>query len=481
MSRHPIPWTFSSLFLLLFLGWSGPIPSNCQASIRLAGDFSHVPCYFVENQGQTNPAVKYYTRGHGFALGFTPKDQFFCLIREPVKPNLTKPGLPSANGPGDTRAERGKCADQSPATRQATMLRLTLLGMSPKTRMVPEEPQEGKVNYFPGNDPTKWRTDIPTYGAVAYRDAYPGIDLKFYGNGRELEYDIIARPGADYRQVKFRYTGIKALQVTPEGDLSLTLPDGGVLVQKKPVVYQEIAGQRVAREGKFKVCGKGAQAVFGFEVAAYDRHHPLIIDPVLSYSTYLGGSGFDGGYGVALDPAGIFMWPARPPLTDFPLQNPYQDHPASIYRQVFVTKFNPTGTTLIYSTYLGGADGVQGAGMGEQYCNDLAVDKDGCAYVTGYTYSTNFPTWNPYQAEHQGNQCIFVTKFNDQGNGLVYSTYLGSGGNNFASGIAVDQDGNAYIVGQSEGDFPTTPGASSRISPAVSMRWWPNLMPTVPT
>ena len=236
-------------------------------------------------------------------------------------------GLPAANSPEDTRAERVKRANQSPATRQATMLRLTLLGMSPEARMVPEEPQEGKVNYFSGNDPTKWRTDLPTYGAVAYRDAYPGIDLKFYGNGRELEYDIIARPGADYRRVKFRYTGIKALQVTPEGDLSLTLPDGGVLVQKKPVVYQEIAGQRLAREGNFKVCGQGAQAVFGFEVAAYDRQHPLIIDPVLSYSTYLGGSGFDGGYGVALDPAGNIYVAGQTNSMDFPLQNPYQDHP----------------------------------------------------------------------------------------------------------------------------------------------------------
>ncbi len=285
------------------------------------------PVLSWKTRGRQIPQVKYYTRGHGFALGFTPKGPVFLLNQGACQAKPDEAGLPSANSPGDTRAERGKRANQSPATRQTTMLRLTLLGMSPKARMVPEEPQEGKVNYFSGNDPTKWRTDLPTYGAVAYRDAYPGIDLKFYGNGRELEYDIIARPGADYRRVKFRYTGIKALQVTPEGDLSLTLPDGGVLVQKKPVVYQEIAGQRVAREGKFKVCGQGAQAVFGFEVAAYDRQHPLIIDPVLSYSTYLGGSGFDGGYGVALDPAGNIYVAGQTTSTDFPLQNPYQDRP----------------------------------------------------------------------------------------------------------------------------------------------------------
>ena len=153
MSRHPISNVFSSLILLFFLVWSGLIPSECQASNRLAGDFSHVPCSFVENQGQTNPAVKYYTRGHGFALGFTPRGPVFLLNQGACQAKPDKAGLPAANGPGDTRAERVKRANQSPATRQATMLRLTLLGMSPEARMVPEEPQEGKVNYFSGNDP----------------------------------------------------------------------------------------------------------------------------------------------------------------------------------------------------------------------------------------------------------------------------------------------------------------------------------------
>jgi len=252
---------------------------------------------------------------------------------------------------------------------------------------------------------------------------------------------------------------VKSLRITPEGDLALKLPKGGVLVQKKPLVYQEIAGQRVALEGKFTIDRQVAKPTCGFEVAAYDRNYALVIDPVLLYSTYLGGSGFDAGSGIALDAAGNIYVTGTTNSTNFPLQNPYQDHRASIYNQVFVTKFNPQGNTLIYSTYLGGANGVQGEGMGEQWCNGIAVDKNGCAYVTGYTYSTDFPTKNPYQGDHQGNQCIFVTKFNAQGNDLAYSTYLGTGGNNRASGIAVDQNTNAYIAGQSEGYFPTTAGA----------------------
>ena len=207
----------------------------------------------------------------------------------------------------------------------------------------------------------------------------------------------------------------------------------------------------MARAGKFKLYGNRTQPVFGFEVAAYDRKHPLVIDPVLLYSSYLGGSGFDAGKGIALDAAGNIYVAGETTSIDFPTLHPYQaDYPG--IQCVFVTKFDPQGKTLIYSTYLGGTDGAE-------YCNAIAVDKNGCAYVTGYTYATDFPTRNPYQADHPGNQCIFVTKFNAQGNDLVYSTYLGVGGNNSAWGIAVDQDGNAYIAGQSEGDFPTTPGA----------------------
>jgi hypothetical protein len=345
----------------------------------MEGDFGQLPLYFMENQGQINPEVRYYTQGSGFALGFTPKGPVFLLnpgtgqakaAGESPAPESAKQGSPEARPSGLMKPE---------AARRQVMVRMTPVGMNQEAAIAPGELQTGKVNYFLGKDPKKWRTEIPTYQAVVYREAYPGIDLKFYGSGRQLEYDIIVRPGADFRQVKFRCTGIKALQVTPEGDLSLTLPDGGVLVQKKPVVYQEIAGQRVAREGKFKLYGNRAQPVFGFEVAAYDRKHPLVIDPVLLYSSYLGGSGFDAGSGIAVDAAGNIYVTGTTQSTDFPLQNPYQDHRASIYSQVFVTKFNPTGKALIYSTYLGGADGVQGEGKGEQIPSGIAVDKNGCA------------------------------------------------------------------------------------------------------
>lgn len=150
------------------------------------------------------------------------------------------------------------------------------------------EPLPGKVNYFIGNDPKKWRTDIPTYGAVAYREVYEGIDIKYYGQGRQLEYDIIVRPGADPNRVRFAYQGVKKVKLTPTGDLALVLPDGGTLIQKKPLIYQEIAGQRLPVAGKYRLSRRGAQVTCSFAAAAFDRSQPLIIDPVLVYSTYLG-------------------------------------------------------------------------------------------------------------------------------------------------------------------------------------------------
>ena len=271
------PLTSRAILLLgsllsLCFAWS--VPNSCQATARMEADYGQLPLYFMENRGQINPEVQYYTQGRSLTLGFTPQGPIFLLTPGPA---------------GQTRAGRHQAA------RRQVMVRMTPVGMNQKAAIVPGEQQAGKVNYFLGKDPQKWRTEIPTYQAVVYREAYPGIDLKFYGNGRQLEYDIIVRPGADFRQVKFQYSGVKSLRITPAGDLALKLPKGGVLLQKKPVVYQEIAGQRVALEGKFTIDRQAAKPTFGFEVAAYDRNHPLVIDPVLLYSTYLGGSGFDAG------------------------------------------------------------------------------------------------------------------------------------------------------------------------------------------
>ena len=304
------PLTSRAILLLgsllsLCFAWS--VPNSCQATARMEADYGQLPLYFMENRGQINPEVQYYTQGTGFALGFTPQGPIFLLNpgagQSKAAGAYAAPGSPK-RGSLEARPNRLR---QPKAARRQVMVRMTPVGMNQKAAIVPGELQAGKVNYFLGKDPQKWRTEIPTYQAVVYREAYPGIDLKFYGTGRQLEYDIIVRPGADFRQVRFQYSGVKSLRITPAGDLALKLPKGGVLVQKKPLVYQEIAGQRVALEGKFTIDRQVAKPTFGFEVAAYDRNHPLVIDPVLLYSTYLGGSGFDAGQVLPWTPPAISM------------------------------------------------------------------------------------------------------------------------------------------------------------------------------
>ena len=245
-----------------------------------------LPFHVIPNQGQAAPEVKFYHQGPDQGIYFTGQGLWLRFYQ-------------SAAAATDQKLRpRG-----SGKSRRSAMVRLTPLNLNKDTAIVPVEPQAGKVNYFLGKKPEKWQVDLPTYGGVVYREAYPGIDLKFYGTGRQLEYDVIVRPGADPNRVKFQYHGVDSLRVTPEGDLTISLPDGGSLIQKKPVVYQEIAGRRVAREGTFKLYPGSGRQVFGFTVASYDRSQPLVIDPVLVFSSYLGGTGEDAGKALTVDAA----------------------------------------------------------------------------------------------------------------------------------------------------------------------------------
>ena len=384
--------------------------------------YDRLPLYFVANQGQTAPEVKFYTQKGGTTFHFT--SQGILLSFSTGKDDAGKP----------------------------TRVSLTPLGMRKAVALVALEPQEGKVNYFRGNDPQKWHTDIPTCKAVLYREAYAGIDLKFYGNGRQLEYDVIVKPGADPSQVKFRYQGIKDLEISREGNLIVRLTEGDELIQRKPIVYQEIDGRRVLREGKFQLA-RHLPGVFGFAVGGYDRNVPLVIDPVLVYSSYLGGTGSDDGKGIAVDHEGNVYIAGYTSSTDFPTVNPYDPFKTGFSEDVFVSKVNAAGTALVYSTYLGGTSTNRG--------HAIAVDTAGCAYVTGYTSSSNFPTWgSPFQPIKGLSSDAFVTKFSPAGNTLVYSSFLGGGGGDIGYGIAVDPQGNAYVTGKTDSTiFPTTPGA----------------------
>ncbi|MEW6657374.1 MAG: SBBP repeat-containing protein [Thermodesulfobacteriota bacterium] len=397
--------------------------------------------------------MKYYAAGSGHTFYFTREEIVLSLTHPGHVAEGETPGF-LERGPGRrlTRQER----PEGPAPVMASVVRVRPVGIKKNVKLKALQLQGCKVNYFIGNNPKKWRTDIPTYAGVLYEGAYPGIDLKFYGHGRELEYDVVVYPGADPGQVRFAYEGVEELRLTAEGHLALKLPGGGELIQKKPVVYQEIAGQRIAREARFAVQKGGARLLAGFEVASYDKKYPLVIDPVLIYSTYLGGHDYDEALGIAADAAGAAYITGCTSSSNFPITNALQGSKAG-GQDVFVSKLTPAGNGLAYATYLGGSS--------DDYAYGIAVDASGAAYITGATYSSNFPTGAnaPQKTFGGGSYDAFAAKISPGGNTLVFSTYLGGSGGDRANGIAVDPSGAAYIAGGTGSpNFPTTESAYQR-------------------
>jgi len=247
----------------------GTGPEEAQKGL-VQNAYGRLPLYFIQNQGQLDDTVQYYERGLGHSILFTNSEILFNF--ESGADHL------NAGTEGESRRvlKEGTETRQGDAPRRFSQVRLSPVHMHEGAFLEGLEPQEGKVNYFLGNDPTNWKTNIATYRSVVYREAYPGIDLKFYGSNEHLEYDVIVKPGADPSQVKFGYSGIKTLSISESGDLQLRLADGGQLIHRKPVVYQEIDGERHAVEGAFAIepaVGREASAeeesfVFGFKLAA---------------------------------------------------------------------------------------------------------------------------------------------------------------------------------------------------------------------
>jgi hypothetical protein len=406
--------------------------------------YGKLPLYFIENNGQIDKKVKYYEKGSGHSTFFTGNGVYLSLIK-----NIKKETEENNNAENsiDRRAVNKNL--------QRELIELTFIDANKDPVVTAEGVQEGKVNYFIGNDPDKWRSNISTYSIVKYKEIYEGIDIKFYGNNRQLEYDLIVSPGADPAKARLAYSGVEGLRVTEEGELEIELKEGKI-IQKRPYIYQEIEGKRVVIEGSFRLKennseGKEKSFEYGFKVASYDRKYPLVIDPVLVYSTYLGGTGNDDGLAIAVDSSGnAHVTGSTASTIDFPTQSAYQGtHGGG--GDVFVTKLNAAGSALIYSTYLGG--------IGSDYGRGIAVDSNGNAYVTGSTTSTtDFPTLSAFQGTHGGGTYdVFVTKLNAAGSAL-YSTYLGGSGDEIGYAIAVSNVGYAYVTGWTDSttDFPTT-------------------------
>ena len=453
----------------------------------VSANYGELSLSFEDNQGQSVSQVKFLAHGQGYELFLTDRAAVLAFSK-------------SENAP--SKQNRGKDGRASQITARAVktdVVQMELAGASSGLQVTGAERLPGKANYFIGSDPAKWHADIPTYAKVKYASVYPGVDLVFYGNQHQLEYDFVIAAGADPKPVRLHFAGAKRLKVMANGDL-MVVARNGELAFHKPVVYQLKDGKCEAIEGRFELLAKSNVA---FAIGNYDHGRQLVIDPTLVYSTYLGGSGIgpsplgDNANGIAADSfgdtyiAGVTFSPDFP-VTSGSFQTVYKgsrvEFQPDLVSSAFVTKINAAGTAILYSTFLGGSGnlghGVTGPGDG---ANAIAVDSNGNAYITGSAGSINFPVTsgafrraNTAKSNYTTN--AFITKLNPTGSSLVYSTYLGGSGipgsYNFpfngpfgdsGSAIAVDTDGDAYVAGIAfSADFPLSRDAVQKINGAAN-------------
>ncbi|MSO21919.1 MAG: hypothetical protein EXQ58_01415 [Acidobacteria bacterium] len=397
-----------------FTQWNSKIPVRPNG-VGLRPEHGSLSLSFEANQGQVDSRIKFLSRGRGYSLLLTDTE---ALLKLPVA---------------------------SQAAQKSSWIRMQHLGANPEMRVKGSDLTPAKSHYFLGNNPRAWRTNVPHYAKAGYEGVYPGIDLVYYGNEGQLEYDYVLAAGVDPAVITLGFQGVDGLAINATGDL-LIASASGELCLKKPRAYQWSEGSARPVQSAYKI--KGEHQI-GFEMAAFDPSLPLVIDPVLTYSTYLGGSEDDRGLGIAVDAEGSMYVAGVTQDDDFPQSFP---SPCTVCDYLFVAKLNPSGSnSLIYAAYLGGAAADVGL--------DLAVDATGNVYVSGGTRSNNFPvTPGAFQTTLRGASDAFVLKLNPAGDQLVYSTYLGgTREEGLGGGLAVDAAGHAYVTGVTDSlDFPTS-------------------------
>lgn len=421
---HPLPKNiFSALLCLLFV-------SGADAAVRCASEplrikplgidgpqtlkpFSTAPAGFIENRGQAPSQVRYYARGERYTVYL---------------------------GSGE-------------ATLRATdeqALALRFLGSRREAMPEGRRPAVTKVNFAYSNDPSRWQTAVPAYDEVIYRDLWPGIDLVFHRSADRLKYDFIVHSGADPSAIRLAWDGARGLSVDDNGNL-LIRTASGTITDERPYTYQEIGGKQSAIETRFRLVGR----TYGFVVGAYDRQLPLVIDPGLEFSTFLGGTRTDFAWAIALDPAGNIYVAGETGSADFPLTADAVDTSLGTGNpDAFVAKLDPTGSTLLYATFLGG-------GSSDAAWN-IAVDRSGNVYVAGNTFPHAIPfptTENAFDRTANGRD-VFLTKLTPAGT-LAYSTVFGANASEslfgISNGLAADEAGNVWIAGQTESLSTTNP------------------------
>lgn len=443
MRKRNLGWIFGASLLLAAASTAqqtnatqSPQLTTSQRN-QISRTFGKLPLTFEANQGQTDWQTRFVARGNGYSALLTAGGMVLSL--RPAK---------VADAPQTSEAHSSNVPSQS----LKTTLQFNLLGATLNPAVVGEDQQPGKVNYFIGNDPRQWHTNVPTYARVRYKNIYPGIDLVYYGNPRQLEYDFEVSASGNPNVIQFEIKGANRIQLDPNGNLVLTIKGGEIKFQS-PVVYQISKGQRLAVDGGYVMQDS---THVGFRVAQYDPSKPLVIDPTLVYSTYLGASDVTEPHAIAIDSSGSIYVAGDTDSPDLP--GPTLGSYNGISPDAFVAKLDPTGSTLVYADYIGGSQ--------EQEAYALAVDSANELYVTGNTNSNDFPLVNPFQATMAGGFTVFVTKISTDGSSLLYSTYLGGNGSfDQPWGIALDSASDIFVAGETMAtNFPTVNAFQSTVS-----------------
>lgn len=415
--------------------------ADAQTKQQVQAKLNKLPISFIENKGQLDARVAFYVQGSDKTLYFTPQGITYALTEAKAPPATPKPE--SFLQPASFRPE------VTAAPQKWHVVKLDFIGANPNVKPKGVVPTEATMNYFKGSK-EQWKTGLKTYAKIVYEELWPGIDLEYSGTVNQMKYQFVVKPGADPQQIRLAYRGASSVKLNAQGQLDVAT-SAGAIQDDAPYAYQEEGGQRVEIKAAYalgKKAGSKTQG-YGFEVGAYDKRKPLVLDPaVLIYCGYIGGSGYDYANGIAVDTAGnAYVAGSTQSRTDFPVSvGPDLTFNANFNggADAFVAKVKADGTGLVYCGYLGGASGEQ--------VSSIAVDAMGNAYVTGSTNSDqkSFPVTVGPKLTYDGRNDAFVAKVRADGTGLVYCGYIGGGEYDQAYGIAVDAAGNAYVAGWTE-------------------------------
>ncbi len=391
-----------------------------------------MPVSFMPNQGQIEDGnVKFHVSNHGGSLFFKPGELHLAIAERVRKPKNSE-GLPEYKKPFELKVK------YKGANRNSEVIGLNEL--------------PGKANFLYGDDPAGWVADVPTYGAVMYKEIYPGIDMVVNGGDGNIKTSFIVAPQADPSVIQWDYQGGKNVAIVEDGTMQVKANRAGetrTLRESAPIAWQVINGETIWVPAVYSLDNKNASFALPY---GYDPNFELVIDPTLEWSTYVGNSGYDEGNDVTVDSAGNIIFTGYSMSSSYPTTSNAGQTSRSGDADVVVTKLNPTGTAILYSTYLGGGSYDEGYG--------IAVDSSDNIYVAGRTASTNFPTTSSKYQSFGGDRDAFFTKIGAEGDVLLYSTYLGGSGKEEFRRMVIDSAGIVYATGYTEStNFPTTENA----------------------